>query len=104
MSDNDIREKKTVAELEEEAARDRSIAAIPGLYVDTWSMYSWKGHVRVTFGEIFHDTDNFRTAIVMDVDDAILLARRMLRMAERRKARDLERAAKELEIGPDNES
>jgi hypothetical protein len=93
---DDVTPEKTVTELEEEAAREKAIAAIPGLYIDTWNMYTWKGHIRVTFGEIFHDTDNFRAAIVMNIDDAIIFARRMLRMAERRKARDLERASKEM--------
>jgi hypothetical protein len=94
---DDITPEKTAAELDEEAARDQEIGAIPGLYIDTWSMYSWKGHIRVTFGEIFHDTDNFRTAIVMNIDDAVIFARRMLRMAERRKARDLEHATRDSE-------
>ena len=101
---DDISQEKTTAELEEEAARDRAIGAIPGFYIDTWSMYSWKGHIRVTFGEIFRDTDNFRTAIVMNTDDAIIFARRMLRMAERRKARDLERAGEQAEAEADGES
>jgi hypothetical protein len=103
---DDVTPEKSAAELEEEAVRDHAIGAIPGLYIDTWHMYSWKGHVRVTFGEIFHDTDNFRTAIIMNVDDALIFARRMLRMAERRKGRDLERAnnevAAETEVGSES--
>ena len=101
---NNSTEERTVAELAEEAGRDRAVGAIPGLYIDTWTMYSWKGHVRVTFGEVYHDTDNFRTAIVMNTDDAVIFARRLLRMAERRKARDLERAAQEAEAEPEKET
>jgi hypothetical protein len=77
----------------EKAARDRAIAAIPALFIDTWHVLTFAGHARVTFGEIFGDADNFRTAIVLELDDAESLGRQLLRMAQRRKIRDAERAA-----------
>jgi hypothetical protein len=78
----------------EKAERDRAIAAVPALFIDTWHTLSFTGHVRVTFGEIYGDTDNFRTAIVLDLDDAESLGRQLIRVAERRRARDKERASR----------
>jgi hypothetical protein len=88
---------QAAAEAEAKAARDRAIAAIPALYADTWHVYTWTGHMRLTFGEIFRDLDNFRNAVVMPIDDAEALAQQMLRMIERRKKLERERAARAQE-------
>jgi hypothetical protein len=53
--------------------------------------------MRLTFGEIFRDLDNFRNAVVMPIDDAEALAQQMLRMIERRKKLERERAARAQE-------
>jgi hypothetical protein len=85
------------AAAEEKAARDRAIAAVPALFIDTWHTLTFEGHVRVTFGEMYGETDNFRTAIVLDLDDAESLGQQLLRVVKRRRARDKERAAKAQE-------
>jgi hypothetical protein len=85
------------AEAKEKAARDRAIAAIPAVFIDTWSTLSFTGHIRITFGEIYGGTNNFRSAIVLDLDDAESLGRHLIRVAERRRARDKEREARPQE-------
>jgi hypothetical protein len=83
------------AKAKEEAeaiARRRAIAAIPAIFIDTWTTTGFAGHVRVTLGEIYGAMDNFRAAFVLSADDAILLGRQLVRSGERRKARDKQRA------------
>lgn len=88
---------------EERAARHLQIGPVPALYIDTWNLNSWQGHVRITFGESLGRKDYFRTAIVVDTDDAISLARQLLRFAQDRKERDLVRAARELKEKSDED-
>ena|ERR1700722_15640644 len=76
---------------EEDAREQREMAGIPAIYVDTWHLYTWTGHMRITFGEIFGDIDSFRSAVVMEIDDAERLANQILRMIERRRARRRQR-------------
>lgn len=88
---------EAIAAAEKKAARDQSIASIPAIFIDTWHTLTFAGHVRLTFGEIYGDTNNYRTAIVLDLDDGEALARHLLRVVQRRKARDKELAAKAQE-------
>jgi hypothetical protein len=88
----------------EKEAKDRAIAAIPALFIDTWHTLAFAGHVRLTLGEIYGKTDNFRTAIVLDLDDAEALGEQLIRVARRRRRRDLELAAREAEQEPEPEA
>jgi len=104
----EIEAEEAKAEAEAKAARTRAIASVPALFIDTWSVVTFTGHARITFGEIYGNTDNFRTAIVVDLDDAESLGRQLIRSAQRRKLRDEERAqaaaAKAQESDPEESS
>lgn len=65
-------------------------ASIPAIYVDTWTFLPWKGHVRMVLGEELYQGDYYRGAFVMELNDAERFARHLLRVIERRKARDTE--------------
>ena len=91
----------------EKVERDRAIAAVPALFIDTWSTISFTGHVRVSLGEIYDGRDNFRAAFVLDLDDAENLGRQLIRSAQRRRERDkvlAEAAAKALESDQSGQS
>ncbi len=92
---NDTPEEKKERDQKERtrAERYRTIGSVPGIFVDTWHLVSFKGHIRVTFGEVLGNIDNFRSAIVLDLDDAEVFARQLHRMARQRKVRDEEIAA-----------
>lgn len=69
--------------------------ALPATYIDTWHVWTWKGHMRITFGEEFPDVRYLRSAVVMTLHDAELLANMMLRMAEVRRKKDEEKTETE---------
>ena len=83
----DTSENEAVQDSEEDQAEFRRMADVPAAYVDTWHLYTWSGHMRLTFGEIFGDLVGYRSALVLGLDDAEKLARQMIRIIERRKAR-----------------
>ncbi len=72
---------------EEEEANRKAIAAVPGIYADTWFIGAWKGHTRITFGEVVTASgiEAWRTAVVMETPDAEKLCKQVLEMIERRK-------------------
>ena len=65
-------------------ARQRARAAIPAVYVDTWSAVSWKGHVRIVLGEWVYREPNYRAAFLMELTDAKRLAEYLLDIVEER--------------------
>lgn len=65
-------------------------AVIPALYSDTYWLTVWSGHIRLTFGEQLADKARYRSALVMDWDDALSLAKDIVELVERRKKRDAE--------------
>lgn len=76
---------------QEESAREaRRLArlSLPAVYIDTWGFHSWRGHIRIALGEQAGDTDSYRFAYVMELDDAETFANQVLRVVQRRKERD----------------
>jgi hypothetical protein len=64
------------------------ISAIPALYLDSWHLYGWRGHIRVTMGEQMGDLDKYRIAFVMETNDVEAFAKQLLQMVERRKKKE----------------
>jgi hypothetical protein len=61
-------DKSVDPERQEEIDRDiPSVAAVSGLYIDTWFLSTWREHIRVTFGETVGGLDTYRTAIVLEL-------------------------------------
>ena len=82
-------EKPTQSEKDARRKETReAVAAVPALYVDTWHIITWRGHLRITFGEELAEEDSYRTAIVMELGDAEKLASQLKRMIEQRKQKD----------------
>jgi hypothetical protein len=82
---------KPASEAEENAAREarrEARAAISAIYVDTWAVLTWSGHVRFVLGESVGDDDHYRAAFVMEVEDAEGFANHLLQIVKRRKAKD----------------
>ncbi len=90
----------TQEELEEEEERIAR-AGVPAIYIDTWFLTTWRGHMRITFGETVSKVDSYRSAIVLELRDAEKLAQQMLRMVQRRKAREEVPAAKRTPSAPE---
>lgn len=68
-----------------------AIAQLPAMYVDTWYLTTWRGHMRIALGEQFADLQNqYRLALVLELNDAESLARGILRGIERRRKKDAE--------------
>lgn len=74
------------ADVEETDEERAERAAIPAIYIDTWFLTTWKGHIRITFGERVSRLDTYRSAIVMEMRDAERLCEHILEMINERKA------------------
>lgn len=73
-------------DVQETDAEKAARAAIPAVYIDTWFLTTWRGHIRITFGERVSRLDMYRSAIVMELRDAERLCNHMLEMINERKA------------------
>jgi hypothetical protein len=52
---------QTDAERKAEREAEALLGAVPAIFVDTWHIWTWKGHVRITFGEAMGaETDVYR--------------------------------------------
>jgi len=73
----------------EDAKKRNSAAssAIPAFYVDTWYLNTWKDHIRITFGETL-DQNHYRTAVVLEWDDAERLATHIQEVIAKRKSQE----------------
>lgn len=97
--DASVPEEREQADPELDEIDDRiARSGIPAIYIDTWFLTTWRGHMRVTFGERVSHIDAYRSAIVLELRDAERLAHQMLEMVERRKAITARRGAPPLEI------
>lgn len=95
---------KEAAALARKKEQAGHLGAVPAFFVDTWHIWTWEGHARITFGEEMGEADDvYRSAVVMDTDNALAFAKHLLRLVERRKKRDLE-IRKEAEETPGGES
>ena len=85
MADN--RDKDRVEDVQEDLIPDKLAAhALPAVYVDTWFLSTWTGHVRITLGEeALPGRDQYRYAMVMELDIAERFAEHILEMVGRRK-------------------
>jgi hypothetical protein len=81
--------KETVVESDEDSPRPPP-GELPATYIDTWHVSTWKGHMRVTFGEEIGHVRYLRSAIVLTLDDAEMLGRMMLDMAGKRRKKEQE--------------
>jgi hypothetical protein len=78
---------------DEDAKKDRiAMASVPAPFVDSWFLTTWRGHIRIALAENIADADYYRAAVVMDLDNARRLATAVLRMVDRRKLKDEQRA------------
>jgi len=76
---------------QDEIDQDRAaVAAVPAIYIDTWYLNAWRGHVRITFGESLGKTDSYRTAVVMELDDAQRMINQLQRLITRRRKNEEE--------------
>ena len=87
----------TAAEVAELENDEEKIArsGIPAIYIDTWFLTTWRGHMRITFGETVSKIDAYRSAIVLELNDAEKLSRQILKMIERRKEKEIIRASQQ---------
>ena len=75
----------------EKAAKDmraEARAQIPSTFVDTWTTLTFRGHIRLVLGETFATGDQYRAAFVIPLDEAQELAEHIMRVVERRRAKD----------------
>ena len=79
-------------------SRREARAALPAVYVDTWSTVIWKGHMRIVLGEHVADDPHYRAAYVMELEDAKKLAQHILRRVQRQYDRDAARAKKDQDV------
>lgn len=81
---DDLEEDEGKLGIEREAA-----LALPAVYVDTWFLSTWRGHIRITFGEATRSgADRYRFAMVLEQQDAQVLAKQIQRMLDRREEKD----------------
>jgi hypothetical protein len=76
-------------------------ANLSAIYVDTWVTLTWKGHVRFVVGERLYRKSHYRSAFVMELDDAEAFARHLLGAVERRRTKDTERTKKDQDMESD---
>jgi hypothetical protein len=88
MSDETEPDEDALAEREARQERIQARAAIPALFLDTWGFSTWRGHIRITLGEELGGQDYYRTAFVMDLDNAEAFALQLFKSVSRRKKRD----------------
>jgi hypothetical protein len=69
-------------------ARSAARAALPAIYIDSWSTLTWTGHVRIALGENMPTGDVYRSAIVMTLSDAESFAQHLLGSIDRRREKD----------------
>jgi hypothetical protein len=69
-------------------------ATLPAIFIDTWSTLTWRGHVRISIGERLYKRDVYRSAFVMDLEDAEDFAEHLLKVIRRRRQRE-EKLAKD---------
>ncbi len=74
--------KKTPAE------RAELKAAIPAIFVDTWSTLRWKGYMRITLGEYLYRNPHYRAAFLMELDEAENFANHLLRAIQKQRDED----------------
>jgi hypothetical protein len=74
-------------------ARREARAALPAVFVDTWSTLTWKGHIRTALGEWLVGEPHYRLAFVMSLDDAKEFAEALLRRIVARQEKDGAREA-----------
>ena len=60
-------------------------AALPAVFIDTWAFLSWRGHVRISLGEEVGESDQYRFAFLMELDQAEQFAHHVLRIVARRR-------------------
>ena len=80
-------------EVERERLRQRDL---PSVWIDTWSTLTFKGHVRVSLGEEFAEGAFYRSAFIMDLDQAEAFALHLYGAVQKRKAKEEATAAKAL--------
>jgi len=70
---------KELAEEEARLARSAARAALPAIWVDTWAVLTWSGHMRIVLGESMPTGTVYRGAYVMTIEDAERFANYILR-------------------------
>jgi hypothetical protein len=85
----------------EESAREKRInarqearAAMPAVFVDAWATLTWRGHIRIVLGEWLLRKNNYRTAVVMELDQAKEFAEDLLERVQKRIEEDANLAKK----------
>jgi len=69
-------------------ARSAARAALPAIYIDSWSTLTWTGHIRIALGENMPTGDVYRSAVVMTLSDAENFAQHLLGSIERRREKE----------------
>ena len=96
-------ENLTPEEEAENAAEHKRLGELPAVYVDTFASYITSTFMRLAFGENLRDKTYYRTAILLELEDAIalrdFLTERIARMEE--KAREKAEKAVEKEVPKD---
>ena len=77
------------------AARQEARAALTATFVDSWATLTWKGHVRIVFGEWLAKKPNYRAAFVMQMEDAKEFAEDLLEQIRNRQEKDAIESAKD---------
>ena len=95
--------RKAAARLSRAEAR----AAVPAIFVDSWSTLIWPGHIRIVLGEWLMRKTNYRAAFVMTLEDAKDLAEIILKQVavqQKEDAEPLELATVEEDSTPETEA
>lgn len=62
--------------------QEHAAYGIAALYADAYFLNSWKGHIRIAFGEYLGGVVRHRTAVVLEVEDAESLSADLAKMAK----------------------
>ena len=96
MSDDTEAEKAAAREERRESRGD-----LPAVFIDTWAFSTWQGHVRITLGEEIGNKDVYRSAFLMELNEAEYFANHLLKVIRIR--REKEAAKKQAESAPEGD-
>jgi hypothetical protein len=63
---------------------------LTAIYVDSYWITIWSGHIRITFGEVFGDKTEFRSAVVIPLDVVESLTKDIVELVNKQIAEDKE--------------
>jgi hypothetical protein len=74
--------------------RERArLASVPAMYVDGFTITWWSEGIRIAFSEYVSDERHYRQAVMMSLDDAEDLGKRLLTCVEKARKERLEISA-----------